>query len=216
MNQYKINRISQTCISLAFGDEISTETSNVVLDIYTKLKSYGIGTKLLSNVVDVVPSYTELALHCNCVITPFIQSELIDAVNDITASDIPWWKKLFGKKTVVIPVKYDGEDLDRIASLTNLSVEEIINIHAGTTYTVAMVGFKPHFPYLIGMDKRLEVPRLESPRKKVPEGAVAIGGQQTGIYPVSSPGGWNLIGSTDPKYLEKISAGDSVKFKVVA
>ena len=89
----------------------------------------------------------------------------------------------------------------------------MVTIHTKAEYTVAMVGFLPHFPYLTGLDKKIETPRLDNPRTKVPKGSVAIGGAQTGIYPVESPGGWNLIGTTDPLLLVDIEPGDIVEFK---
>ena len=78
---------------------------------------------------------------------------------------------------------------------------------------VAMIGFRPHFPYLLGMDRRLATPRLDAPRLKVPAGAVAIGGEQTGVYPESSPGGWNIVGMTDPHLLPPVLPGDTIRFR---
>ena len=118
----------------------------------------------------------------------------------------------FLSKEHVIPVIYDGEDLQRIAYLNNLETEKIISFHSQSSYTVAMIGFQPNFPYLIGLPELLETPRLESPRKKVPAGSVAIGGAQTGIYPSDSPGGWNLIGRMNPDKLKVLQPGDKVKF----
>jgi KipI family sensor histidine kinase inhibitor len=115
-------------------------------------------------------------------------------------------------KTVQIPVVYDGADLARVAEFTGMRPEDVIRLHAGVAYPVAMVGFKPYFPYLIGLDPRLETPRLESPRTRVPAGSVAIGGAQTGIYPEESPGGWNLIGRMAPERLQVILPGDTIIF----
>jgi KipI family sensor histidine kinase inhibitor len=78
-----------------------------------------------------------------------------------------------------------------------------------------MIGFQPHFPYLIGLNKLLETPRLDSPRSRVPAGSVGIGGCQTGIYPQNSPGGWNLIGITDPDLLTQLQPADRLRFKEV-
>jgi inhibitor of KinA len=112
-------------------------------------------------------------------------------------------------------VVYDGEDLSRVASCAGLSVGKIIELHGRPRYTVAMIGFLPHFPYLIGMDERLATPRLSDPRKRVPAGSVAIGGAQTGIYPSESPGGWNLIGRMDPRLLSPLRPGDTIVFEAV-
>ncbi len=101
-----------------------------------------------------------------------------------------------------------------MADLNGLDVATVIDLHAAAEYTVAMVGFQPHFPYLIGLDDRIATPRLDSPRTRVPAGTVAIGGAQTGIYPRQSPGGWNMIGTTDPSRLIPINPGDTVIFKI--
>lgn len=104
------------------------------------------------------------------------------------------------KKTVhLIPVLYGGaygEDLPFVARCAGLSCGEAAALHAGTDYLIHMIGFLPGFAYLGGLDERLAVPRLDSPRAVIPAGSVGIGGGQTGIYPVSSPGGWRLIGRT--------------------
>jgi inhibitor of KinA len=111
-----------------------------------------------------------------------------------------------------IPVRYGGYDLDRLALLKNLSPARVVELHTRPVYTVAMIGFIPHFPYLLGLDRRLETPRLESPITRVPAGAVAIGGAQTGIYPSESPGGWNIIGLTDPALTLPLEPGDTLCF----
>lgn len=95
-----------------------------------------------------------------------------------------------------IPVTYDGPDLVRVAEHAKLSVAEVIRIHCQTLYKVYLLGFAPGFPYLGDLDPRLHTPRLTSPRARVPAGSVAIGGEHTGIYPLDTPGGWNLIGRT--------------------
>ena len=103
------------------------------------------------------------------------------------------------KKTIKIPVCYEGEfapDIDRVSSHTRMSIEEIIHKHTKGKYLIYFLGFSPGFPYIGGMDLKLETPRLNSPRISVPAGSVAIGGKQTGIYPIQSPGGWNIIGRT--------------------
>ncbi|CCQ14827.1 putative allophanate hydrolase subunit 1 [Rhodococcus sp. AW25M09] len=100
-------------------------------------------------------------------------------------------------ETVTIPVVYDGEDLDEVSRLTGLSTTEVVAAHLDQTWTVAFGGFAPGFGYLIGADERLHVPRRTSPRTSVPAGSVGLAGEFSGIYPRSSPGGWQLIGRTD-------------------
>ena len=95
-----------------------------------------------------------------------------------------------------IPIHYDGPDLDAVARLHGLSKEKVIALHAGAAYTVAFLGFVPGFAYLSGLPAALHTPRLPSPRKSVPAGSLGIAGDQTGIYPLTTPGGWQLIGHT--------------------
>lgn len=128
--------------------------------------------------------------------------------------------------SVEIPVCYGGEygpDLDALAEHARLSRDEVIGRHVAAGYTVAMLGFAPGFPYLLGLDPALHVPRRADPRTRVPAGSVAIGGAQTGIYPRELPGGWNLIGRTplvlfdpdrDPPCL--LAPGDRVRFCAIS
>lgn len=128
-------------------------------------------------------------------------------------------------RSFVIPVRYggaDGPDLDDVARLTGLGVEELIAAHSGASYEVQFIGFSPGFPYLAGLPERLHTPRRDTPRKSVPAGSVAIAGAQAGIYPVRSPGGWNVIGRTDLVLFDPahapgatLSPGDRVRFEAV-
>jgi inhibitor of KinA len=125
-----------------------------------------------------------------------------------------------------IPVTYDGPDLERVAKLHELSLEEVASLHSAPIYKVYLLGFSPGFPYLGDLDSRLHTPRLSSPRRSVPAGSVAIGGEHTGIYSVDSPGGWNIIGRTSVKLFDRtrfqrgtrpeemflLKAGDRVRF----
>jgi len=102
-------------------------------------------------------------------------------------------------KNIKIPVCYEGEfspDIKRVMKYTGYSKNEIITKHISGNYLVYFIGFSPGFPYIGGMDHTLETPRMKTPRTVVPAGSVAIGGNQTGIYPIQSPGGWNIIGRT--------------------
>ena len=123
---------------------------------------------------------------------------------------------------VEIPVCYNDEfgmDLNRISHHIGLSKPEIIDLHSAVDYRVFFIGFLPGFPYLGGMEKQLSCPRLDMPRPKVEQGSVAIGGDQTGIYPVTSPGGWNIIGRTPVELFNSgkeppclFEAGDKLRF----
>lgn len=98
---------------------------------------------------------------------------------------------------IEVPVVYAGPDLDEVAQLTGLTTAEVVDAHTSTTWTAAFAGFAPGFSYLVGGDARLQVPRRTSPRTSVPTGSVGLAGEFSGIYPRSSPGGWQLIGRTD-------------------
>ena len=127
---------------------------------------------------------------------------------------------------IEVPVCYEGEfapDLDQVASHCNLSSEEVINLHTAAIYDVYFLGFAPGFPFLGGMDKRLSTPRLESPRLEIPAGSVGIAGEQTGIYPLSTPGGWQLIGHTPVSLVDfnddsptLLKPGDRLRFKAIS
>ena len=125
-------------------------------------------------------------------------------------------------REVTVPVCYGGDagpDLDHVARLTGLEAGEVIARHAAGRYRVAMLGFAPGFPYLLGLDPALAVPRRADPRIRVPAGSVAIGGAQTGIYPDALPGGWQLIGRTPLRLFDPaadqpaaLRPGDRVRF----
>jgi KipI family sensor histidine kinase inhibitor len=102
-----------------------------------------------------------------------------------------------GDEHVEIPVVYDGEDLEEVARLTGLEVAGVVEAHTEQTWTVAFAGFAPGFGYLVGEDDRLHVPRRSEPRSRVPIGAVGLADEFSGVYPRSSPGGWQLIGRTE-------------------
>ena len=127
-----------------------------------------------------------------------------------------------------VPVRYDGPDLELVAKQTGLTVDEVVEIHSKTVYTVRMSGFSPGFPYLDALDDRLHLPRKEAPRKRIRPGSVAIGGSHAGIYSVASPGGWHLLGRTelqlfdpakaagdapDPKRIFHFAPGDRLRFQ---
>ena len=129
-------------------------------------------------------------------------------------------------RLVEIPVLYGdnyGRDIQRVTQYSGLNEKEIIQLHQSGNYLVYFLGFLPGFPYIGGMDRELTTPRLKTPRKCVPQGSVAIAGGQTGIYPFSSPGGWNLIGRTPLKIFNisnpqnnLIQMGDKVQFKSIS
>jgi KipI family sensor histidine kinase inhibitor len=117
----------------------------------------------------------------------------------------------------VIDAVYDGDDLDEVARLSGIGVDQVVWLHSQATYTVAFVGFSPGFAYLHGLPEALHVARLDTPRTRVPAGSIAIGGRWTGVYPTSTPGGWRLIGRTaatlfDVSHGASLQPGDRVRF----
>jgi KipI family sensor histidine kinase inhibitor len=120
-----------------------------------------------------------------------------------------------------LAVTYDGVDLDDVAALAGCSREEVVARHVAPTYVVGFVGFAPGFAYLLGGDERLHVPRLDTPRQRVPAGTVAVAGPYSGVYPRDTPGGWRLLGRTDGVLFDSsqtrpalLQPGDRVRFVV--
>jgi len=164
-------------------------------------------------VLDVVPSFDSLAVHS----TPATGLEILEWIKSVTMTDRPpaggEWQ---------IPVCYGGDngpDLDEVAAHSGLSMAEVITLHCGAVYTVAAVGFSPGFPYLLGLPERLQVKRRHTPRLAVPAGSVAIAGGQAGIYPFTSPGGWQVLGRTNVSLFNPLMprpallrTGDRVRF----
>lgn len=123
---------------------------------------------------------------------------------------------------VTVPVRYDGPDLELVASTAGIGVDEVVALHTGAAYTVAFCGFAPGFGYLTGLPEPLRQPRLSSPRPSVPAGSVGIAGEFTGAYPRSSPGGWRLLGRTSVVLFDAarpspalLAPGDRVRFEAV-
>jgi len=198
--------IGDSCISWSIGNEISEEYSNKILSVYNRIKASYNTNEL--NILDIVPAYNSLSVH-------FIPGEdTKKAVNIINktfySKDIDVNK--INPKTFLLPTIYDGIDIKGVARINRISIKKLIELHSNKTYRVAMIGFRPNFPYLLGLDKQLETKRLDKPRVSVQRGSVAIGGKQTGIYPEESPGGWNIIGRTNPDILKDIKPGDKIIF----
>ncbi|KAB1150830.1 allophanate hydrolase subunit 1 [Streptomyces luteolifulvus] len=136
-------------------------------------------------------------------IVPAARTVLLDGLEDpallasrLTGSDVPAAPPR-EQEVVDIPVRYDGPDLAEVAAHWGVSAEEAAHLHAGTEFRVAFCGFAPGFGYLTGLPSRYDVPRRATPRTAVPAGSVALAGPYTGVYPRASPGGWQLIGTTD-------------------
>lgn len=200
-------------VVLSFGDQISEEVNLQIRKVVACLANW---TK--AGIVEYVPAYTTITIYYDPLTIRY--GELIESLSDVL-KNIPEQQpqSIMAKE---IPVYYNGPDLAYVARYNRLSEEEVILIHSKNEYLVYMIGFVPGFPYLGGMDSSIATPRKEVPRLKIQAGAVGIAGQQTGIYPMETPGGWQIIGHTplrlfdvhrdEPSYLE---AGDRLRFVAV-
>lgn len=173
-----------------FGNTISMEINNRVQDLRSYLKSHPV-----CGVIEIMPTYRSLAVYFDPVLSD------PDKIKDSIAKGLsrPMETGSIGTKVVVVPVCYGGEygpDLSFVADHNGLTKEEVIARHSGKSCYCYMLGFTPGFSYLGGMDESIATPRLEIPREIIPAGSVGIAGKQTGIYPIDSPGGWQLIGRT--------------------
>ena len=196
-----------------FGRELCPDDNRRVHDLAAKLT-----VMQLPGIIECVPAFGSLMVSLD----PLVQDgeQLVAICREVISSGCA--DQGNPPLVVEIPVLYGGEfgpDLLDVSSETGLSQEEVITLHTAKPYLVYMIGFMPGYPYLGGLDQRLSVPRLKSPRTKVPAGSVAIAEQLTGIYSVNSPGGWRLIGRTPvPLYIPEenpptlLRPGDYVRF----
>ena len=213
MAGFNITVAGDSAINLEFGNVISEKTNGII-----RAAAQTLGADPINGVIELVPTFCSLMVVYNpCVIgydelTSQVRGKLRGLV--ATTGGI--------HRVVKIPVCYGGDfgpDLSDVAEHAGMSVEEVIAIHSGHDYLIDMLGFLPGFAYLGGLDERLHTPRLATPRTRIEPGAVGIGGAQTGIYPLASPGGWRIIGRTpvrpyDPDRESPIlyAAGDYLRF----
>ncbi|MEM9419884.1 MAG: allophanate hydrolase subunit 1 [Planctomycetota bacterium] len=207
-----MERIGESCGLWRVGHGVSEANSAQVHGLYRRLDAERSAGRL--QVLDVVPGYDSLAVHFDPLTTDVaeLDRQVAGWIEDVDGSADT---EASSGALVTLSVHYEGPDLARVAEHTGLKPDEVVQRHTRPTYTVAAIGFMPHFPYLLGLDPALATPRLESPRVRVPAGSVAIGNDQTGVYPQDSPGGWNLIGSTDPGLLTTLRPGDRLRFEAV-
>jgi 5-oxoprolinase (ATP-hydrolysing) subunit B len=205
---------SDRSLLLVFGEEISPDVHHEVLRLTPALMA-------VPGVTNVHPAYASILVDFDPLTTPHSEIARIAIELHLHAA-VP----AAAARTIEIPVCYGGEsgpDLEDVAALCGRTPGDVIAIHSGADYLVYFLGFSPGFPYLGGMPESIAVPRLETPRRSVPAGSVAIGGRQTGVYPTASPGGWRIIGRTalrlfdpqaDPPALLRM--GDHVRFVPVS
>ncbi len=218
---YSIFPLGDSAILIDFGNELNEGINQKLLAIFRKIKEQNI-----PGVLDVVPAYTSLTIHYD--VMKIFEKAGGRAVFDIITDQV---KKIIENYTEIsfeenrkisIPVCYDEEfgiDLTYLANEKNLSVEDVIQLHTAKAYRVYMIGFLPGFAYMGVLDQKIQMPRKENPRTKIEAGSVGIAGAQTGIYPLQSPGGWQIIGRTPVLLFNKektdpvlLQPGDEITF----
>lgn len=199
-------------LTIELADEISPEVNTTI-----RALGMALGSLHLPGLVEIVPTYRSLLVYYDPLTLPTADLEArVLGLAGAKPSSLP------PPRLLQIPTHYGGEhgpDMDFVARHTGLTPEEVAAVHSGTDYLVYMMGFNTGFPYLGGMSARLAVPRLDTPRTIVPAGSVAIAQQQTGIYPVESPGGWRIIGRSPVRLFNAdreppvaVEAGDYLRF----
>lgn len=213
MEKIRIAAAGDSSILIEFGQEIKPEINQKISATVQLLKA-----QHTPGVIDIIPAFCSLLINYDPRVIQF--KEIKKRMEDILKIEVKAGETR--KKVYEIPVCYGGEygpDIEQIAEHAGLSVEEVIKIHSSCDYLIYMLGFLPGFCYLGGLDERIHTPRLANPRLKISAGSVGIGGSQTGIYPLDSPGGWQLMGMTPVKTYDPdrevpilVEAGDYIRF----
>lgn len=219
---YKICPLGESAITIDFGNEISFELNDLVLSLSREIEQ-----NKFEGFIECVPAYSSLTVFYDVLQvrkkSPKFQTAF-DAVKFFAENKLkklPQTKENTGN-TTKMPVSFRREfalDLEFVAETNNLKPQEVVEIFLSKTYRVFMLGFLPGFAYMGELDERIATPRKGTPRTKVPKGSVGIAGRQTGIYPLESPGGWQIIGKTDVELFTPdkqrptlFQTGDIVKF----
>ncbi len=228
--EWSFTPLGDTALVIHVGDKIDEVTRQRVLAVQRVLAA-----EPVLGMIELVPAYTTVSLFYDPVlviragapgdqIVEWLSARISERLRDGLDGDAAEMVTASGR-LIEIPVCYSGEfgpDLERVASQSGLSPGQVIDRHSQVEYLVHLIGFAPGFTYLGGLPAELETPRLTVPRRAVPAGSVGIAGQQTGVYPLATPGGWNLIGRTplrlfrpeeDPPVL--LQAGDRVVFRAI-
>ena len=220
LSQALIRPAGEGAAWVRFGDPTSTLV-DAALNRRVHALARALAADLGADLGEAVPGYAALVVYYDPLALTFAQVEA--RIQAALAQAVEQEERAL--RVVEIPVVYGGEagpDLEFVARHNGLSEAEVAHIHSARDYPVFMMGFMPGFPYLGGMDARIAAPRLETPRSRVPGGSVGIAGEQTGIYPLESPGGWRIIGRTaarlfdpsrEPPFL--FAPGDVVRFRPV-
>ncbi|WP_295917139.1 5-oxoprolinase subunit PxpB [Anaerovibrio lipolyticus] len=216
MEAMRILTVGDCAVSVEFGQEISLEINHKVMALKMVLER-----EPIRGIVELIPTYCSLLIQYDPMDLRYgqLRDRLEALVTQLDEVEMP------PKQVVEIPVAYGGEygpDLGEVARAHNISEEEVIKLHSEPEYPIYMLGFVAGFPYLGGMNKAIATPRKKSPRLKIEAGSVGIAGEQTGIYSVESPGGWQIIGRTPLKLYDVnrnepvlLKAGQYIKFKPI-
>lgn len=208
--------LGDRALLIQLGSTIDDATHRHVRAVSARLAS-----STVPGMIEVVPAFASVAVHYDPARAPYTRfaAAVQAALAELGDERLP------EPRTVEIPVRYGGEegpDLDVVARAHGLSADEVVRLHSAASYRVYMLGFAPGFPYLGGLPESLATPRRAEPRTAVPAGSVGIGGSQTGIYPLTTPGGWQIIGRTslslfDPRRepATLLAIGDVVRFRAV-
>ena len=216
MLPFTVCPVGDTGLLVSFEQRIAQSIGAAAAALNTRVAAAAI-----PGVVETVPAFASLLIFYDPLVTEY--DAVADAVQKLAQA--PGSDTAAGEgRLVEIPVCYGGTfgpDLPFVAEHAGLTEKEVIELHTGREYRIYMLGFLPGFPYLGGLDERLFTPRLPTPRTAIPAGSVGIGGEQTGIYPIASPGGWQLIGLTPLKLFDPAAgalpyaAGDRIRFKPI-
>lgn len=210
MQRARCYLLGERAVVLELEPPVSLESQQRIWGLSQRLHAY-------ASVLEVIPGMNNITL-----ILRDPQQSALDAIERLQR----WWEEseaqLPESRQVEIPVIYGGEsgpDLTVVAEHAALTPRQVVELHSSSYYVVFFIGFQPGFPYLGGLDPRLHIPRRAEPRVAVPAGSVGIGGSQTGVYPLASPGGWQLIGQTRTALFDPLQQpptllrpGDRVRF----
>lgn len=208
--------LGDSCAAVQFARTIDPAVNARCIALASRVERRGV-----PGVRDVVATYNAVTVHFNPML---IDRRTLEAELDSAARQAASVMEREGR-TVEIPVRYggeDGPDLTAVAAFARCAEQEVVRRHTSATYRVYMMGFLPGFAYMGSVDSRIAMPRLETPRLRVASGSVGIAGEQTGIYPFDSPGGWRIVGRTSIKLFDPsrpdpflLQAGDRVTFVAV-
>ena len=213
----KIMAVSDNSIMIEYPAEISEEINSRIRYITRQISE-----KMAGRIIDIIPAYHTIAVGYDCLENDY--RTLIRDIEEIVAgSSVDEDEE---RDIVEIPVCYEepyGLDIEEVCEIHDISREDLVRRHTAPEYLVYMVGFTPGFPYLGGMDESIATPRKKEPRSKIPAGSVGIAGSQTGVYPIESPGGWQIIGRTPLKLFDPyrenpvmIKSGQYIRYRSIS